>query len=234
MKAVPKPEPSTSISHREAVFPQQVHASPVEKLGSGHASPIEKLGSGNSTLKVLVRSPCDSPKIRSPCDSPTRSNDYRRRSVELHARTNTTLRQKMIDERQRSITRIRILQGITVVVGSMLFVGLIGDTLIHGTATESYSDYICCTGQHSEDYTVASDIGAYWFGHKLPRSWLNVLRLRACFPQAASSATAARVLAKIGGGKFKCECTAVGDTPPMPVAVPSVLRAQLEELAHSE
>ena len=52
---------------------------------------------------------------------------------------------------------------------------------------------------------------AYWFGHKLPRSWLNRLRLHACYPTESLTSRADRALFEQGARKFACECEAVGE-----------------------
>lgn len=54
----------------------------------------------------------------------------------------------------------------------------------------------------------------YWFGHKLPRSWLNLLRLHACWPLASGTPRAAHALALHGARKFVCECSAVSSGAP--------------------
>ena len=59
-----------------------------------------------------------------------------------------------------------------------------------------------------------TSLGNYWFGHKLPRSWLNLLRLHACWPEATSrSSIVNRTLFNLGGRKFVCECAQVGHPP---------------------
>lgn len=57
----------------------------------------------------------------------------------------------------------------------------------------------------------SSGLGRYWFGHKLPRHWLNLLRLHACWPGAARSVAAQLTLQRIHAGRFQCECKRVGE-----------------------
>lgn len=67
-----------------------------------------------------------------------------------------------------------------------------------------------CGSQCAYHWLNSSGLGAYWFGHKLPRSWLNMLRLHACFPQAAVTARGTEMLERVGSGKLRCECLKVG------------------------
>lgn len=79
-----------------------------------------------------------------------------------------------------------------------------------------------CNSQCGYEWLNHTAPGAYWFGHKLPRSWLNLVRLRACFPEAAARARGADVLRRVGGGKLLCECPSVGATR-MSVGAPNLL-----------
>jgi hypothetical protein len=54
-------------------------------------------------------------------------------------------------------------------------------------------------------------IASYWFGHKLPRSWLNRLRMHACYPAESATAQGIQGLARAGAGKFRCECQVVSN-----------------------
>ena len=83
----------------------------------------------------------------------------------------------------------------------------------HGTSKQQRSP---CNSQCAYEWfnatLVTSGIASYWFGHKLPRSWLNRIRLHACYPAEAATARAERALSRAGAGKFYCECQTVGNS----------------------
>ena len=67
-----------------------------------------------------------------------------------------------------------------------------------------------CNSECGYQWLNRTGLGAYWFGHKLPRSWLNLLRLHACWPQHARTALGLHALRRAGAGRFRCECGRVG------------------------
>ena len=72
-----------------------------------------------------------------------------------------------------------------------------------------------CNSKCGVDWLSSEGLGKFWFGHKLPRSWLNLLRYHACWgghpdaPRANGNATGLWA-----AEKFMCECKVVGEGEP--------------------
>ena len=78
-----------------------------------------------------------------------------------------------------------------------------------------------CNSECGYKWLNASGLGHYYFGHKLPRSWLNMLRLHACYPNASRTGVGQQVLKRlIGGGRFDCTCIVGEAAPSMRSAAP--------------
>ena len=77
-----------------------------------------------------------------------------------------------------------------------------------------------CNAQCAYEWLNATLVGggtssSYWFGHKLPRSWLNRIRLHQCYPEVSADGRVAHALLyHTGSAKFRCECREVGHGPP--------------------
>lgn len=71
-----------------------------------------------------------------------------------------------------------------------------------------------CNSNCGYSWLNSSGLGRYYLGHKLPRSWLNMLRLHTCYPNASRTALGHHTLKRTGFERFKCECGVVGEPRP--------------------